>query len=117
MGNTGIGHGKVPELHWHMRDRGHHGNVSLESNDADSSFSNAVGMLVARCGEFKAVSVSCGKRGKFVGLVCGLWVVPDEAINPGGIVVPLGREIKEGSDACAELGSGTVLSVYRIVLT
>ena len=71
MGNTGI----VPELHWHMQDRGHHGNISLESNDADCSVRDAVGMLVARCGEVKAVSVSCGKRGKFVGLVCGLWVV------------------------------------------
>ena len=58
MSNTCIGHCKVPELHWHMRNRGYHGNVCLECYNADCSFSDAVGMFVTRCSVFKSVSVS-----------------------------------------------------------
>jgi hypothetical protein len=73
-----------------MRNRGYHGNVGLESYNADCSFSDAIGMFITRCSVFKSVSVSGAKRSKFFGPVVGLWVVPDEAINPRGIVVPLG---------------------------
>ena len=90
MSNTCIGHCKVPELHWHMRNRGYHGNVGLESYNADCSFSDAVGMFVTRCSVLKSVSVSGAKCSKFFRSVVGLWVMPDEAINPRGIVVPLG---------------------------
>ena len=90
MSNTCIGHCKVPELHWHMRNRGYHGNVGLESYNADCSFSDAIGMFITRCSVLKAVSVSGAKRSKFFRPVVGLWVMPDEAINPRGIVVPLG---------------------------
>ena len=98
MCNTCIGHCKVPELHWHMRNRGDHGNVCLESYNADCSsynadcsLSDAVGMCVTRCSMFKSVSVSVSgaKRSKFFRTVVGLCVMPDEAINPRGIVVPL----------------------------
>ena len=90
MSNTCIGHCKVLELHWHMRNRGYHGNVCLESYNADCSFSDAIGMFVTRCSVFKSVSVSGAKRSKFFRSVVGLWVMPDEAINPSGIVVRLG---------------------------
>ena len=90
MSNTGIGHCEVPELHGHMRNRGYNGNVCLESENADCPFCDAIGMFVTRCSVFKAVSVSGAKRSKFLGPLFGLWIKPNEAINPRGIVVPLG---------------------------
>jgi hypothetical protein len=88
-----------------MRDRGHHGNIGLESDNADRAFSDAVGMLVTRCSVFEAVSVSGGKRGEFVGTIVVLGVMPDKAIHSRGVVVPLGREIEKGGDASAKLWS------------
>ena len=65
-------------------------NVVMRSYNAYCSLSDAIGMFVTRCSVFKSVSVSGAKRSKFFRAVVGLWVMPDEAINSRGIVVPLG---------------------------
>ena len=74
-----------------MRNRDYHGNVGLESDNADCSFSYAIGMFIMRCSVFKSVSVSGAKRSKFFRPVVGLWVMPDEAINPQGYCGSIGR--------------------------
>ena len=51
---------------------------------------------------FESVSVSGAKRSKFLGPIIGLWVMPDEAIDPRGIVVPLGDEVEKGTNAGTE---------------
>ena len=119
MSNTCIGHCKVPELHWHMRNRGYHGNVCLGSHNADCSVSDAIGMFVTMCSVFKSVSVSVSgaKRSKFLGPIIGLWVMPNEAINLTGIVVPLGGQVEESTNAGREFRGGAVLGVNRIVLS
>ena len=43
--------------------------------------------------------------------------MPNEAINPRGIVVPSGGEVEEGSITGREFRGGPVPGVYRIVLS
>ena len=51
--------------------------------------------------------VSGAKRSKLFRSVVGLWVMPDEAINPRGIVVPLGVRSKKAAMRAQSSGCKT----------
>ena len=117
MGDTCIGHCKVPELHGHMWNRGYHGNICLESYNADCSFSDAVGMLIAWCSVFEAVSVRSAHRSEFFRPEVCFRIMTDESVYTRGVVVPLGVEVEEGIDAGSEFRSGAVSCMYSIILS
>ena len=65
---------------------------------------------------FKAVSVTCGSMAELLGPVVGFWIKSDKAIDPWGIVVPVGVEVEEGRDALRNLQRGPVFGEDGIVL-
>lgn len=117
MGDTCIGHCKVPELHGHMWNRGYHGNICLESYNAYCSLSDAVGMLITRCSVFEAVSVLGAHRSELLGPVVSFRIMTDESVYARGIVVPLGIEVEEGTEAGSEFRSGAVSCMYSVILS
>ena len=95
MGVTSIGHGETPVLSRDRRIGVEHCYVSLDCNDSDGAFGDAVSVLIARGCGLNAIAVGGSGLKDGVGAVVVLRVESDETVSVFVTVLPGRMESKK----------------------
>ena len=114
MGVTSIGHGETPVLSRDRRIGVEHCNVSLDCNDSDGAFGNAVCVLIARGGGLNAVAVGGSGLKEGVGAAVVLRVESEEAVSVFVTVLPGRVESKKNRELGYKLLGGSIFSKDRV---
>ena len=111
---TGVGHSKIPVLVGHRREKVKHCDVCLNSDDTNSTLSNAVSEFVSLGCAFKSIPERGRDYEESLRAIVAFGVDANETVYVLVLILPGRMEGKENGEFVDKFRSGSIFSIQRV---
>ena len=109
-----VGHSEIPVLGGFKRERVKHRDVSLDSDDTNSTLSNTVGVFVALGCAFKSIAEISRNFEENLRAVVPFGVDSDETVDVFILILRRRVEGKENGEFVGKFRSGWIFGIQRV---